>query len=186
MASRIISELGLSCVMLMNDEVEALRNMWVNKLWNSHMMEYYYIAGFLNLNTIDISGFVVGNVLCIVGWLATTFLPLPLVTNRKCLWTLPNVPKGQNHSWLTITAMQQWEGTNSNHTQTIQPYAWLSQTQPGAKDAIHRRVYNTQCHLQEVQNQAKLMGCLPWERMLVTGRGFWDSGSILFLNLGVG
>lgn len=49
------------------------------------MMEYYYIAGFLNLNTIDISGFVVGTILCIVGWLATTFLPLPVVTNRKCL-----------------------------------------------------------------------------------------------------
>lgn len=49
------------------------------------MMEYYDIAGFLNLDTIDISGFVVGTVLCIVGWLATTLLSLPVVTNRKCL-----------------------------------------------------------------------------------------------------
>lgn len=51
MASRIISKLGLSCVMLMNDKVEALKNTWVNKLWYIHMMEYYYIAGFLNLST---------------------------------------------------------------------------------------------------------------------------------------
>lgn len=51
MASRIISKLGLSCVMLMNDKIEALKNTWVNKLWYIHMMEYYYIAGFLNLST---------------------------------------------------------------------------------------------------------------------------------------
>lgn len=49
------------------------------------MMVYYYIAGFLNFNTIDILGFAVGTVLCIAGWLATTFLPLPVVTNRKHL-----------------------------------------------------------------------------------------------------
>lgn len=30
-------------------QIEALRKMWVNKLWNIHTVEYYYTAGFLNL-----------------------------------------------------------------------------------------------------------------------------------------
>ena len=69
--------------MVMNAEVEALRDMWVNKSWYIHMMEYYYYtAGFLSLSTSDILGHCCTAALCIVGWVAATF-PRPSCNDQK-------------------------------------------------------------------------------------------------------